>query len=148
MAQIGWWEADFKNQKYTLSEFIVDLLGLESDTIEFKDLHNLVHEDYRDKLREASLTLKNQRAYELIFPLYTKYGITWVLSKMEFSKNTEQDNLKSFGYIRCLNDIEVNEKKLSTRDELNKLLYRQISISHSLFSFCKQMISPKQYRKY
>ena len=57
MAQIGWWEADFKNQKYTLSEFIVDLLGLESDTIEFKDLHNLVHEDYRDKLREASLTL-------------------------------------------------------------------------------------------
>lgn len=135
MAQIGWWEADFKNQKYTLSEFIVDLLCLESDTIEFKDLHNLVHEDYRDKLREASLTLKNQRAYELIFPLYTKYGITWVLSKMEFSKNTEQDNLKSFGYIRCLNDIEVNEKKLSTRDELNKLLYRQISISHSLFSF-------------
>lgn len=124
-----------KIQKYTLSEFIVDLLGLESDTIEFKDLHNLVHEDYRDKLREASLTLKNQRAYELIFPLYTKYGITWVLSKMEFSKNTEQDNLKSFGYIRCLNDIEVNEKKLSTRDELNKLLYRQISISHSLFSF-------------
>ena len=77
MAQIGWWEADFKNQKYTLSEFIVDLLCLESDTIEFKDLHNLVHEDYRDKLREASLTLKNQRAYELIFPLYTKYGITW-----------------------------------------------------------------------
>lgn len=54
MAQIGWWEADFKNQKYTLLEFIVDLLSLESDTIEFKDLHNLVHEDYRDKLREAS----------------------------------------------------------------------------------------------
>lgn len=38
MAQIGWWEADFKNQRYTLSEFIVDLLDLESDTIEFKDL--------------------------------------------------------------------------------------------------------------
>ena len=135
MAQIGWWEADFKNQRYTLSEFIVDLLDLESDTIEFKDLHNLVHEDYRDKLKEASMTLKNQRTYELIFPLYTKYGITWVLSKMEFNKNIEQDNLKSFGYIRCLDDIEVNEKKLSTRDELNKLLYRQISISHSLFSF-------------
>lgn len=135
MAQIGWWEADFKSQRYTLSEFIVDLLGLESDIIEFEDFYSLVHEDHRDQLKTVSQTLKNQRTYEQIFPLYTKYGITWVLSKMEFNKNAGQDNPKSFGYIRCLDEIEVTEKKLSTRDELNKLLYRQISISHSLFSF-------------
>ncbi|WP_455585451.1 sensor histidine kinase [Bacteroides sp.] len=135
MAQIGWWEADFTTQKYILSEFIVDLLGLESDTIGFEEFHYLVREDYRDKLKGLREAFKSRHTYEQVFPLYTKYGITWVLSKMEFNKNNEYENLKPFGYIRCLDDIEINEKKLSTKDLLNQLIYRQISISRSLFSF-------------
>lgn len=33
MAKMGWWESDVKNQQYICSDFIVDLLGLESHRI-------------------------------------------------------------------------------------------------------------------
>ena len=36
MAKMGWWESDVKNQQYICSDFIVDLLGLESHRISFK----------------------------------------------------------------------------------------------------------------
>ena len=35
MAKMGWWESDVKNQQYICSDFIVDLLGLESHRISF-----------------------------------------------------------------------------------------------------------------
>ena len=37
MAKMGWWESDVKNQQYICSDFIVDLLGLESHRISFKE---------------------------------------------------------------------------------------------------------------
>ena len=41
MAKMGWWESDVKNQQYICSNFIVDLLGLESHRISFKEFHHL-----------------------------------------------------------------------------------------------------------
>ena len=35
MAKMGWWESDLKNKEYICSDFIVDLLGLESNRISF-----------------------------------------------------------------------------------------------------------------
>ena len=35
MAKMGWWESDLKNRQYICSDFIIDLLGLESDRISF-----------------------------------------------------------------------------------------------------------------
>ena len=37
LAQIGWWEADFAAGHYLCSDFLCDLLGLEGDTISFRD---------------------------------------------------------------------------------------------------------------
>ena len=54
---------------------------------------------------------------------------------MESDSDIGQANIHWFGYIRCLDDIESTEKGLGNKEELNKLLYRQISISHSLLSF-------------
>lgn len=36
MAKMGWWESDLKNRQYICSDFIIDLLGLESDRISSK----------------------------------------------------------------------------------------------------------------
>ena len=37
MAKMGWWESDLKNRQYICSDFIIDLLGLESNRISFED---------------------------------------------------------------------------------------------------------------
>ena len=47
MADLGWWEADLKKQLYTCSEFVVDLFGLNSNTISFSQFGELIREDYR-----------------------------------------------------------------------------------------------------
>ena len=39
MAKMGWWESDLKNKEYICSDFIVDLLGLESTRIRFTEFH-------------------------------------------------------------------------------------------------------------
>ena len=135
MAQIGWFEVNLKTQQYTLSEFVTDLLCLEKKTVGFNDLYHLVHEDYREHLKEEFKVLHSQRIFEQIFPIHTQYGMNWVQLKMESDSDIGQANIHWFGYIRCLDDIESTEKGLGNKEELNKLLYRQISISHSLLSF-------------
>ena len=42
LAQIGWWEADFAAGHYLCSDFLCDLLGLEGDTISFRDFQEYV----------------------------------------------------------------------------------------------------------
>ena len=74
MAQIGWFEVNLKTQQYTLSEFVTDLLCLEKKTVGFNDLYHLVHEDYREHLKEEFKVLHSQRIFEQIFPFHTKYG--------------------------------------------------------------------------
>ena len=135
MAQIGWFEVNLETQQYTLSEFVTDLLCLEKKTVGFNDLYHLVHKDYREHLKEEFKVLHSQRIFEQIFPIHTKYGMNWVQLKMESDSDIGQTNIHWFGYIRCLDDIESTEKGLGNKEELNKLLYRQISISHSLLSF-------------
>ncbi|WP_221658074.1 sensor histidine kinase [Bacteroides salyersiae] len=135
MAQIGWFEVNLETQQYILSEFVTDLLCLEKKTVGFNDLYHLVHEDYREHLKEEFKVLHSQRIFEQIFPIHTKYGMNWVQLKMESDSDIDQANIHWFGYIRCLDDIESTEKGLGNKEELNKLLYRQISISHSLLSF-------------
>ena len=135
MAQIGWFEVNLETQQYTLSEFVTDLLCLEKKTVGFNDLYHLGHKDYREHLKEEFKVLHSQRIFEQIFPIHTKYGMNWVQLKMESDSDIGQANIHWFGYIRCLDDIESTEKGLGNKEELNKLLYRQISISHSLLSF-------------
>ena len=59
MAQMGWWESDLKNQEYICSDFIVDLLGLESNRISFTEFHQRIREDHRLRLKNEYLSLSN-----------------------------------------------------------------------------------------
>ena len=59
MAKMGWWESDVKNQQYICSDFIVDLLGLESHRISFKEFHHRIREDHRMRLRNEFISHSN-----------------------------------------------------------------------------------------
>ena len=56
MAKMGWWESDVKNQQYICSDFIVDLLGLESHRISFQEFHHRIREDHRTRLRNEFIS--------------------------------------------------------------------------------------------
>ena len=72
MAQMGWWESDLKNRQYICSDFIIDLLGLESDRISFEDFHGRIREDHRKRLKNEFFSLTNIGTYEQMFPIKAK----------------------------------------------------------------------------
>ena len=86
MAKMGWWESDVKNQQYICSNFIVDLLGLESHRISFKEFHHRIREDHRTRLRNEFISHSNLETYEQMFPIRAKNGEIWVYSKISFRK--------------------------------------------------------------
>lgn len=45
--RMGWWEADFKNRTYICSEYLCNLLKLDSSILPFKDFAEFIHKDYR-----------------------------------------------------------------------------------------------------
>ena len=57
MAKMGWWESDLKNKEYVCSDFIVDLLGLESNRISFTEFHQRIREDHRLRLKNEYMSL-------------------------------------------------------------------------------------------
>ena len=77
MAKMGWWESDLKNQEYICSDFIVDLLGLESNRISFTEFHQRIREDHRLRLKSEYMSLSYLETYEQMFPIRAKDGEIW-----------------------------------------------------------------------
>ena len=138
LARVGWWEADFRKRIYICSDFLVDLLGLKSDTVSFEEFRLLIREDFRDRISNEFASILVQEVYEQVFPIYTRYGVTWVRSKLG-EKNTDiNDNLRAFGFIQCIEDRDEILSYESSLQRVNSLLYQQNSISCSLVSFLKE----------
>ncbi|WP_289124398.1 ATP-binding protein [uncultured Bacteroides sp.] len=135
MAKMGWWESDLKNRQYICSDFIIDLLGLESDRISFEDFHGRIREDHRRRLRNEYFSLTNIETYEQMFPIQAKDGDIWVYSKISFKQPDEEGYKNMIGYLQCI-DKQAGEMSESTDSlQVNSLLYQQNSLSYSLLAF-------------
>ena len=135
MAKMGWWESDLKNRQYICSDFIIDLLGLESDRISFEDFHGRIREDHRRRLRNEYFSLTNIETYEQMFPIRAKDGDIWVYSKISFKQPDEEGYKNMIGYLQCI-DKQTGETSESTDSlQVNSLLYQQNSLSYSLLAF-------------
>ena len=135
MAKMGWWESDLKNRQYICSDFIIDLLGLESDRISFEDFHGRIREDHRRRLRNEYFSLTNIETYEQMFPIRAKDGDIWVYSKISFKQPDEEGYKNMIGYLQCI-DKQTGEMSESTDSlQVNSLLYQQNSLSYSLLAF-------------
>ena len=134
MAKMGWWEADFTEQVYYCSDFVADLLGLDDDKISFKDFRYVIHEDYRERVLAEFQSFKMMDIYEQIFPIYSKYGITWVSTKVGKKRITEEGHIRVLGAFQCISRQRMNIQK-KTVDRLNDLLYQLNGISRSLLDF-------------
>ena len=135
MAKMGWWESDLKNRQYICSDFIIDLLGLESNRISFEDFHERIREDHRRRLRNEYFSLTNIETYEQMFPIRAKDGDIWVYSKISFKQPDEEGYKNMIGYLQCI-DKQAGEMSESTDSlQVNSLLYQQNSLSYSLLAF-------------
>ena len=135
MAKMGWWESDLKNQEYICSEFIVDLLGLESNRISFTEFHQRIREDHRLRLKNEYMSLSYLETYEQMFPIRAKDGEIWVYSKINFQKPDKE------GYRNMTGFLQYIDRPIDTTNEnidffqVSNLLYQQTNISYSLLAF-------------
>lgn len=135
MAKMGWWESDLKNKEYICSDFIVDLLGLESNRISFTEFHQRIREDHRLRLKNEYMSLSYLDTYEQMFPIRAKDGEIWVYSKINFQKPDKE------GYRNMTGLLQYIDRPIDTTNEnidffqVSNLLYQQNNISYSLLAF-------------
>lgn len=135
MAKMGWWESDLKNKEYICSDFIVDLLGLESNRISFTEFHQRIREDHRLRLKNEYMSLSYLETYEHMFPIRAKDGEIWVYSKINFQKPDKE------GYRNMTGFLQYIDRPIDTTNEnidffqVSNLLYQQTNISYSLLAF-------------
>ena len=135
MAKMGWWESELKNQEYICSDFIVDLLGLESNRISFTEFHQRIREDHRLRLKNEYMSLSYLETYEQMFPIRAKDGEIWVYSKINFQKPDKE------GYRNMTGFLQYIDRPIDTTNEnidffqVSNLLYQQTNISYSLLAF-------------
>ena len=135
MAKMGWWESDLKNRQYICSDFIIDLLGLESDRISFEDFHGRIREDHRERLRNEYFSLTNIETYEQMFPIRAKDRDIWVYSKISFKQPDEEGYKNMIGYLQCIDKQTGETSENADSLQVNSLLYQQNSLSYSLLAF-------------
>jgi signal transduction histidine kinase len=134
MARLGWWEADFNEGVYYCSEFLADLLGIDGDKISFRDFGNLICEEYRERVLAEFNSFKMMDLYEQVFPIHTKYGITWVSTKVGDKTITDDGHVRVLGVLQCISRQRMNTQE-KTVARLNELLYQLNGISCSLLDF-------------
>lgn len=137
-ARLGWWEADFVKQHYICSEFISDLLGLGPDgIISFVDFRSLIREDYRLRTVHEFTFGKTQNLYDQVYPIETRKGVQWIRVKLCSKETDEQGNLRTYGFMECLDSPIQPDSKESAIQRVNNLFSQQNSISHSLFALLR-----------
>ena len=135
MAKMGWWESDLKNKEYICSDFIVDLLGLESNRISFTEFHQRIREDHRLRLKNEYMSLSYLETYEQMFPIRAKDGEIWVYSKINFQKPDKEGYRNMTGFLQYIDrPIDTTNGNIDFF-QVSNLLYQQNNISYSLLAF-------------
>ena len=137
LGRIGWWEGDFATQTFLCSEYVCELLELESEVITFDDFFRMIPEDYRDRIDRQYKALLYLDVYEQTYPVMVRDELRWVNSRVGYKEVAPDGSVHVFGIVQLLNTSQdLQEKDIVRR--LNDLLFRQTSISQSLFSFLKE----------
>ena len=135
MVKMGWWESDLKNKEYICSDFIVDLLGLESNRISFTEFHQRIREDHRLRLKNEYMSLSYLETYEQMFPIRAKDGEIWVYSKINFQKPDKEGYRNMTGFLQYIDrPIDTTNGNIDFF-QVSNLLYQQTNISYSLLAF-------------
>lgn len=131
--RMGWWEADFKNRTYICSEYLCNLLKLDSSILPFKDFAEFIHKDYRYYITMKFLAIeKYVKLFDETYPINVDGSVVWVRSCWNGEKTFDEDGtMKVFGIMQYTKAPANQEESRM----MNDLLFRQASISVSLSHF-------------
>lgn len=138
MAELGWWEADFTTMSYICSDYVADLLMLKEDTLSFLDFRDMIREDYRARISNEFISIKESEVYEQTFPIYSKYGEIWIHSKLNSKEYDSNNHLMAIGFLQRVANPEQTSIGRAAVQRMNNLLYQQNIISRTLSSFLQK----------
>lgn len=136
LGRIGWWEADFSARQFACSEYVSGLLELDDQFLSFTGFVQMIREDYQVRISREFLSIEYQDIYEQTFPVHTSRGEIWVHSRMGYKEEALDGTVRAFGILQRVDTPDKEEGK-QIMHRINDLLYRQNSISQSLFRFLK-----------
>ena len=136
LGRIGWWEADFSTRQFVCSEYVSDLFEIEGQILSFADFGQMIRVDYRSRITREFLSIEYQDVYEQTFPINVSGGVIWIHTRMGYKEGTPEGSVKTFGVLQRV-DAPDNEEGKQIMHRINDLMYRQNSISQSLFRFLK-----------
>ena len=137
-AKIGWWKVNFETHEITCSDYIVDILNLQGNTMTADQILSLINEKYRQRVLSNLALLRTENFYDEIFPIKTRFGEMWIHSRIGNRIITDDGNILAIGYSKILEEEEnVFMSKGNEDNQLKELMLRQYSLSQSLSYFLK-----------
>ena len=134
---MGWWQWNCTDQLYSCSDFIVQLLGLSSNQISFRELQEKVHEDYRVFLDDKLLSGARGQECKHKLLMHTINGLQWVIFCIIGQEENEIGHPIVWGYIKQLDLKDEDLVIEQVRQKMKNLLHQQNAISHSLLSLAQ-----------
>lgn len=135
-ANIGWWKADFANNYYICSPYIIKLFNLESEILTFHDfLYNHIVKEYQDRIAHEFLSILQQETYEQIFPINSIYGKIWIRSCLACKETNNEGHTIAWGTLQQIDSFAGTHIQKEQQQRFNSLLYQQNAISRSLLFF-------------
>lgn len=133
LLDMGQWSADQEKGIFTCSGYVVDLLGLESNTLELESFYKMIREDYRARVT-ASISLASiTQTSQLVFPIYKTNTVIWV--SIRFRKDKQKETIH--GVIFSVSPQDINMPELTSHGTVKNLLYQLNGIAKSLLTFMK-----------
>lgn len=135
-ANIGWWKADFANNYYICSPYIIKLFNLKSEILTFHDfLYNHIVKEYQDRIAHEFLSILQQETYEQIFPINSIYGKIWIRSCLACKETNNEGHTIAWGTLQQIDSFAGTHIQKEQQQRFNSLLYQQNAISRSLLFF-------------
>lgn len=136
-AQIGWWEADFNRQMLYVSDYLVNLMGLEEDCLSFESFSKRIRTDYRGRIISEFYKVELLNTYEQVFPFDTRYGQKWIRSKLSSTSRDENGGLHAYGIGQLMTDQFACNTVGELRSRMNEMLNHMGNLSRILQSFTR-----------
>lgn len=134
-AKIGWWQADRKRRMFRISEGLRDLLGLAACEVSYEEFRDMISPTYRDYAFASVGVRGGGFGNEHLYPLQGPKGEIWCYWKLLREETTEDGGMLLTGYFRVTDPPQ--EASSPEKQQINDLLYRLNSISHTLLSLLK-----------
>ena len=134
-ARIGWWQADRKRRMFHISEGLRDLLGLSTCDVSYEEFRDMINPTCREYAFASVGVRGGDFGNEHLYPLRGPKGEIWCYRKLLREETAEDGGMLLTGYFRVTDPPQ--EANSPEKQQINDLLYRLNSISHTLLSLLK-----------